>query len=130
MPGLFFLRSVFLPLTLFVALAGILLAGLTALLATLLAGLLTALALLLAALLAGALLVLAFLLLTFLARLLVLVHWSSKEGVCPSLLIQPLSYAIVPVEPHGSKGFFVYFRTVAQSLGLPNFAPATSQAIN
>ena len=101
-------------------------AGLTALLATLLAGLLTALALLLATLLARALLVLAFLLLTFLARLLVLVHWSSKEGVCPSLLIQPLSYAIVPVEPHGSKGFFVYFRTVAQSRGASDFAAAIS----
>jgi hypothetical protein len=114
------------PLALFVALAGFLLAALLTGLA-----LLAALALLLTGLLAGALLVLVFLLLlAFLARLLVLVHWSSKEGVCPSLLIQPLSYAIVPVEPYGSKGFFVYFRTVAQSLGLPNFAPATSQAIN
>ena len=93
MPGLFFLRSVFLPLTLFVALAGILLAGLTALLATLLAGLLTALALLLATLLARALLVLAFLLLTFLARLLVLVHWSSKDGVIPAFGFNPCRVA-------------------------------------
>jgi len=74
-------------------LAGILLAGLTALLATLLAGLLTALALLLAALLARALLVLAFLLLTFLARLLVLVHWSSKDGVIPAFGFNPCRVA-------------------------------------
>jgi hypothetical protein len=31
----------------------------------------------------------------------------------------------VPAEPHGSKGFFVYFLTVAQSRGVPDFAAAT-----
>lgn len=105
----------------FVALAGFLLAALLTGLA-----LLAALALLLTGLLAGALLVLVFLLLlAFLARLLVLVHWSSKEGVCPSLLIQPLPDGFVPAEPHGSKGFFVYFLRVAQIRGLPDFAAAT-----
>lgn len=116
------------PLALFVTLAilaaGFVLVWLTGLTA-LLAALLTTLPLLLAGLLAGALLVLVFLLLTFLARLLILVHWSSKDGVCPSLLIQPLPDGFVPAEPHGSKGFFVYFLRVAQIRGLPDFAAAT-----
>jgi hypothetical protein len=117
-----FLHAEGFPLALFVALAGFLLAALLTGLA-----LLAALALLLTGLLAGALLVLVFLLLlAFLARLLVLVHWSSDEGVCPSLLTQPLPSAMVPAEPYGSKGFFVYFRTFAQSCGVPDFAPATS----
>jgi hypothetical protein len=74
-------------------LIGILLTGLTTtLLATLLPtllALLAALALLLTALLAGSLLVLVFLLLTFLARLFVLVHWTSKEGVIPAFGFNP-----------------------------------------
>jgi hypothetical protein len=66
----------------------ILLTGLTTLLATLLA-LLAALALLLTGLLARLLLVLVFLLLTFLARLFVLVHWTSKEGIIPAFGFNP-----------------------------------------
>jgi hypothetical protein len=112
-------------------LIGILLTGLTTtLLATLLA-LLAALALLLTALLARPLLVLVFLLLTFLARLFVLVHWTSKEGVIPAFGFNPLPCPMVPVEPHGSKGFFVYFLTVAQSRGVAGFATATlRQTVN
>jgi hypothetical protein len=62
------------------------LAALLALLATL--------TLLLTGLLAGPLLVLVFLLLlTFLARLLVLVHWTSKDGVIPAFGFNPGAWA-------------------------------------
>jgi hypothetical protein len=56
---------------------------------TTLLALLATLALLLTGLLAGLLLGLVFLLLTFLARLIVLVHWTSKDGVIPAFGFNP-----------------------------------------
>jgi hypothetical protein len=115
---------------LFVLLSAALLAGAAALIVLVLI-LLAALALLLPGLLARLRLVLT-LLRIILARLVVLIVLVVRHSLKsfsvgdPQQSENPLRGTIVPQKSHSSQGFFINVRTVAQSVGLPNFAAATS----